>query len=156
MQRILIMSTFLQDHFKPVLLWVGSVGIWTANTVTELANGAIHSAEKIGSLSVTTLLALICIVLGFFIFWREKEIKEERKARELKDEAREQRMTQLVDRNSNAMESMTDAVDGLKDETTRQTSHFESLGKTLMERGLDAPAPSRARNGITTRSNPKP
>lgn len=154
MQRILIMSTFLQDHFKPVLLWVGSVGIWTANTVTELANGALNSAEKIGSLSVTTLLALICIVLGIGLWKKETELKEERLAQEKKAEAREARMTQLVDRNSNAIESNTDAMEDLRAEMAKQTQYLEGGIKSLIEKGLDAPAPPRPRNGITNRSKP--
>lgn len=146
------MIAFLQDHLKPVLLWVVGGGIWLADTITEMANGALNSAEKLGSLSVPTLLALISIILGFWIYWREGEIKAEKLAQEKKDEAREQRMIQLVDRNSNAMESMTDAVDEMRAETAKQTAHFEGVGQKLIERGLSATGVPHARKGITSRT----
>lgn len=145
MNRFLIV-TFLQDHIKPVLLWAVGGGIWIADAVTELANGAFTTAERVGDFSTTTLLALISIILGFYIYKREVQIAK-------KDSDTEERLAKLIDRNTDAMEGNTDALQDLRTETQRQTKYFEDIGKTLVERGLGTPTiPNGRKNTSTTRS----
>jgi uncharacterized protein HemX len=154
MTRSLAAMAFLAEHAKPLILWVGGTGIFIADVVSETANRAVTGAEKVANLPVPALLALICIVLGMVIWKQDKEAKAERESRQVKEDAKEVRMIQLVDRSSNAMEGLKDAVDDLKAETARQTAHFEGLGKNLIERGLSVgQIPHARRDTPTKRSN---
>lgn len=158
MQRIVIGMAFLAEHSKPLILWVG--GVWVsaaavADAVAEVANGALKGAEAMGNLSMTALLSLISIVLGMVIYKREKEMKEERDRMEKRQEERERQWMAALDRNSDAMDGVKDGLEGLRQETSRQTSHFEGIGRTLMEKGLNASQVPHARvTPITKRSNP--
>jgi hypothetical protein len=154
MTRSLAAMAFLAEHAKPLILWAGSAVILGAEIAADMASGAINSAEKVGNLPTTAILTLVCFVLGSVIWRLDKEAKAERESRQVKEDAKEVRMIQLVDRSSNAMEGLKDAVDDLKAETARQTAHFEGLGKNLIERGLNSTQiPHARRDAPTKRSN---
>lgn len=146
MHKILVAMAFLSEHAKPLILWAGSAGILIADAAQELTSKTINSAEKIGSLPQTAILALIALVFGMVIWKQDKDAKLFRETREKKDQEREQRLLAVIERNSEAMEKM-------ERETAKQTLHFEGIGQKLMDRGLNAPIHSRT-TPITKRSNP--
>src|SRR5687768_7720899 len=147
MTRFLVAMTFLSEHAKPLILWAGGAVILVADAVTEIASGAISSAEKVGSLPVTAVLALMLFVFGLVIWKQEKNAKEERDKREVRDIERDKMLLAVIDRNS-------DVMDEMKRETAKQTSHFEGIGRTLIEKGLNASQiPHARRDPPTKRSN---
>jgi hypothetical protein len=151
MHRCLLAMTFLTDHMKSITLATGAAGIWIAQTVTD----AFNRAKDLGSWGTTSILALICLVLAWWVYKLENEKKAEQEKREKKEEQRELKEEEkdlkilaVIDRNSDAMENM-------ERQSARQTQHFEGIAKTLIQKGLDASQiPHARRDPPTKRSNP--
>jgi hypothetical protein len=150
MTRFLWMAPF-HDHMKSITLATGAAGIWVAQTV----NDAFNHAKDLGSWGTTSILALICLVLAWWVYKLENEKKAEQEKRERKEEQRELKEEEkdlkilaVIDRNSDAMENM-------ERQSAEQTRHFEGIAKKLMERGMDAPQiPHARKDSPPKRSNP--
>lgn len=135
MTRYLFMLGFIQDHAKSMILATGAIGIWVAQMATE----AMDAAEKIGGWSAASVLALVCIGLAAWTFYREKTDREDRKDREAKQEAREQRFLDAIERNTEGYEKMCDLIQDVKTEVTQTKIYHETVIKELTQRGLNAP-----------------
>lgn len=144
------MVTFLQDHAKSMILATGAVGIWVAQMATE----AMDAAEKIGGWSAASVLALVCIGLAAWTFYREKNEREDRKEREAKQEAREQRFLDAIERNTEGYEKMCDLIGDVKTDVTQTKIFQDTIIKELTQRGLNAPPvqPPMARTRPPTRN----
>lgn len=85
-----------------------------------------------GSIESWTSKAILGAAVAYLIRelrQKEKESKEDRERCGDEHQKRDTRMEELFHKN-------TQALEGLKQETSLQTRHFESFGRKLMERGI--------------------
>lgn len=143
MTRYLLVLHFLQDHGKSLILATGAVGIWVAQAATE----AMDAAKEIGGWSAASVLALVCIALAAWNFYREKTEREDRKERD-------KSFLDAIERNTEGYEKMCDLIKDIQTDVTQTKLYHETVIKELAQRGLNASPvpPTMARTRTATRN----
>lgn len=140
MTRYLIVLGFLHDHAKSIILCTGAVGIWVAQAATE----AMDAAKEIGGWSAASVLALVCIALAAWNFYRERNEREDRKERD-------KVFLDAIERNTEGYEKMCNLIEDVKMEVMEQKKYHETVIKEIIEKGLNAP-PTLARTRSPNRN----